>query len=154
MLVVLSLLLAVLAWPSEAGERLEASIHRPDDMTWRDGPPALPQGAKVAVLEGDPNKPGPFVIRLKLPDGYKVPPHTHPKAERLTVLSGSFHLGMGDRFDPKHAQELTPGTYGTWPAGMKHYAWVEGETIIQLHGDGPWSIDYLDPADDPRNKRK
>jgi quercetin dioxygenase-like cupin family protein len=154
MFVITTLTLAALAWPSQAADKPEASIHRPDGMTWRDGPPSLPPGAKIAVLEGDPTKSGPFVMRVKLPDGYKVPPHTHPKPERLTVLSGSFHLGMGEKLDPKHAQELTPGTYGTWPAGMKHFAWVEGETVIQLHGDGPWNIDYVNPADDPRNKKR
>ncbi|MBO0700570.1 MAG: cupin domain-containing protein, partial [Zavarzinella sp.] len=75
-------------------------------------------GGQITVLEGDPSKPGPFVFRVKAPDGYKIPPHTHPKPERVTILSGSFHLGMGNKFDPKHAVELAPGTYGTWPAGM------------------------------------
>jgi quercetin dioxygenase-like cupin family protein len=128
-------------------------IQRPDELNWRDGPASLPAGAKIAVLDGDPTKSGPFVMRIKLPDGYKIPPHTHPKPERVTVIAGSFHLGMGDRFDVKHAQELAAGTYGTWPVGMKHFVWVEGETIVQFHGDGPWTIEYLDPADDPRLRK-
>jgi quercetin dioxygenase-like cupin family protein len=118
-----------------------------------DGPPSLPPGAKVAVLEGDPSKPGPFVMRAKFPDGYKIPPHTHPQTERLTVLSGSLRLGMGEKFDVKHAAELTAGTYAALPPGMKHFAWAEGETVIQVHGVGPWTIDYLNPADDPRKKK-
>jgi anti-sigma factor ChrR (cupin superfamily) len=147
---------AIAAYPSAGRDDKEATpaIHRPDDLTWKDGPPSLPPGAKFAVLEGDPTRPGPFVMRVKLPDGYKIPPHTHPKPERLTVLSGSFHLGMGDRFDPKHAVPLPAGTYGTWPAGMKHFVWVEGETVVQLHGDGPWAIEYVNRADDPRNRKR
>jgi quercetin dioxygenase-like cupin family protein len=149
--------LAWLAGPTGGHERrdaMEAAIHRPDRIDWKDGPPSLPPGARFAVLEGDPAKPGPFVIRVKVPDGYKIPPHTHPKPERLTVISGTFHLGMGDTFDAKKGQEMPAGSYGAWPAGMKHYAWVTGETVVQLHGDGPWAINYLNPADDPRNAKK
>lgn len=142
-----------LAWPSAAKDKPVAAIHTPDGLTWADGPKSLPPGAKVAVLEGDPTAPGPFVMRIKLPDGYKIPPHVHPKAERVTVLSGSFHLGMGAKFDPKHATALPAGSYGTWPAGMQHFVWVEGETVVQLHGDGPWQIEYVNPLDDPRRKQ-
>jgi quercetin dioxygenase-like cupin family protein len=130
-----------------------AALHRPDGLKWRDGPPSLPPGATFAVLEGDPGKEGPFVFRVKVPDGYRIPPHTHPKAERVTVISGTFHLGMGDTFDEKKGEALPAGTYGTWPAGMKHYVWVKGETVVQFHGDGPWVIEYVNPADDPRNKK-
>ena len=153
-LVVATSMLAAISWPSIGGEKSEAVIHTPDSMKWQDAPPSLPPGAKVAILEGDPMKSGPFVMRVKVPDGYKVPPHTHSKPERVTVLSGSFHLGMGDKFDPKHATEMKPGTFGMWPAGMKHFVWVEGETVFQIHGDGPWSIEYLNAADDPRNKKR
>jgi anti-sigma factor ChrR (cupin superfamily) len=148
---------AALAPDPSAGrdaKRAMPSIHRPDEVAWADGPPSLPPGARMAVLEGDPTRPGPFVMRIKVPDGYKIPPHTHPKPERLTVISGSFHLGMGEKFDPKHAAPLPAGTYGTWPAGMKHFVWVEGETVVQLHGDGPWQIEYVNPADDPRNRKR
>ena len=134
-------------------EAMEAAIHRPDGLKWLDGPPSLPPGAKIAVLEGDPTKEGPFVFRVKVPDGYRIPPHTHPKPERVTVISGTFHLGMGDKFDPMKADVLPTGTYGTWPAGMKHFVWVKGETIVQFHGDGPWKIEYVNPADDPRRKK-
>jgi quercetin dioxygenase-like cupin family protein len=134
--------------------KMEAAIHRADGLKWQDGPPSLPPGAKFAVLEGDPNKPGPFVFRVKVPDGYRIPPHTHPRPERVTVIAGTFHLGMGDRFDPSKGYALPAGTYGTWPAGMKHYVWVKGETVVQFHGDGPWVINYLNPADDPRNAKR
>ena len=131
-----------------------AALYRSDGLKWQDGPPSLPPGAKIAVLEGDPAKPSPFVFRVKVPDGYKIPPHTHPKPERVTVISGTFHLGMGDKFDATKTEALPAGTYGMWPAGMKHYVVVKGETVVQFHGDGPWTITYLDPADDPRNKKK
>jgi hypothetical protein len=130
-----------------------ASIHRPSALRWQDGPPSLPAGAKIAILEGDPTKEGPFVFRLKLPDGYRVPPHTHPKAERVTVIAGALHIGMGEKFDTNKAEEMPAGTYGTWPAGMMHYVWTTGDSVLQFHGDGPWSIKYLNPADDPRNKK-
>lgn len=130
------------------------AVHAPADIKWQDGPPSLPPGAKFAVLEGDPSKEGPFVFRVKVPDGYKIPPHTHPKAERVTIISGTFNLGMGETFDAKKGQELSAGTYGTWPAGMTHHVWVKGETVVQFHGDGPWTITYVNPADDPRKAKK
>jgi quercetin dioxygenase-like cupin family protein len=134
-------------------ESMEAAIHRPDGLKWQDGPPSLPPGAKIAVLEGDPTKEGPFVFRVKVPDGYKIPPHTHPKPERVTVISGTFNLGMGEKFDATKGEALPAGTYGMWPAGMKHYVWVKGETVVQFHGTGPWVIEYVNPADDPRKKK-
>src|SRR5688572_18095605 len=75
------------------------SLYRPKAVKWVDGPPSLPSGAQFAVLEGDPTKEGPFTMRVKVPNGYRIPPHTHPKTERLTVISGTFRLGMGDTFD-------------------------------------------------------
>jgi quercetin dioxygenase-like cupin family protein len=134
--------------------KMSASVHRSDGLKWQDGPASLPPGAKLAVLEGDPTKNGPFVMRIKLPDGYRLPPHTHPKPERVTVISGTFNLGMGDTFDASKGTAMPAGAYGTWPAGMKHYVWVKGETVVQFHGDGPWTITYLNPTDDPRNAKK
>src|SRR5262245_45663111 len=115
-------------------------VFTPDKLKWNDGPPSLPKGARIAILEGDPNKEGPCVFRDKVPDGYPLPPHTAPKTERVTVISGAFHLGMGDKFDEKVGQALPAGTYGHWAAGMKHFVWVKGETVVQFHGDGPWKI--------------
>jgi hypothetical protein len=136
------------------GDVMDIAIHSPKDLKWVDGPPSLPRGAKIAVLEGDPSKEGPFVFRALLPDGYRVPPHTHSKVERITVISGTFNIGMGDKFDQTKTQPMPAGAYGFWPAGMKHFVWAKGETIIQFHGTGPWSIKYLNPEDDPRNERK
>src|SRR5687768_15938354 len=83
----------------------EFSIFPPDSITWQDGPPSLPKGAQIAVLEGDPTKEGPFVFRVKVPDGYRIPPHTHPKMERVTVIAGSFNIGMGEKFDSHATRE-------------------------------------------------
>lgn len=127
------------------------AIHRPQTIEWQDGPPALPAGAQFAVLEGDPTQEGAFTMRIKLPDGYRVPPHTHPAVEHITVMRGTFHLGMGAKFEAKATEAMPAGTFGYWPAGMQHFAWAKGETVVQLHGIGPWKIEYVDPSDDPRN---
>lgn len=142
---------AVLAQPEV--EKAQPGIYLPADLKWKDGPASLPAGAKFAVLEGDPAKDGFFTMRLLLPDRFKIPPHTHPKVEHVTVLSGVFNLGMGEKFDANGGREMPAGTFGFWPAGMKHFAWAKGDTVIQLHGLGPWTINYLDPADDPRNAK-
>jgi Domain of unknown function (DUF4437) len=140
--------------PANKEEMGELELFSADNIKWQEGPPSLPNGAMIAVLEGDPTKEGPFVFRVKLPDGYRVPPHTHPKTERVTVISGTFNVGMGEKFDEKAGKPMPTGTYGHWPEGMKHFAWAKGETVLQFHGIGPWSIKYLNPNDDPRNKKK
>jgi quercetin dioxygenase-like cupin family protein len=152
------LLLCLLATPPRGSSPqddhgMAQSIHTPSSVQWREGPPSLPPGAQMAVLEGDPTKEGAFTMRLKLPDGYKVPPHTHPKVEHITVISGTFNFGMGETFDASATQPMPTGTFGFWPAGMKHFVWAKGETIVQLHGIGPWKIEYLRPEDDPRNAK-
>ena len=111
---------------------------------------SLPKGVRMAILEGDPIQPGPFTIRFRFPDGFRVGPHWHTQTEHATVISGVLHLGMGDRFDRSTTRALPAGTFGFWPAGTRHFAWTEGETILQLHGQGPWTVTYVDPADDPR----
>ena len=105
----------------------------------------------MAVLEGDPTKEGLFTMRLRAPGGYQIPPHTHPKTERLTVISGTFRLGMCEKFAPDHLIDMPAGSYGFWPAGMTHFVQVRGETIVQLHGIGHWQIVYVNPSDDPRS---
>jgi len=137
-----------------ADDTKQHQLHPPSEIQWKEGPPSLPAGAKFAVLEGDPHKEGFFVMRLRLPDGYHVPPHTHPKTERVTVISGTFRIAMGDVLERGKAYTVPAGSYGFWPAGMKHAGWAEGETILQLHGVGPWAINYVNPADDPRNAKK
>ena len=139
---------------AEDTESSDMRFYPPTTIEWKGGPAAIPPGAKMAVLEGDPTKEGSFVVRFQFPDGYHIPPHTHPKTERVTVISGALLLAMGENLDRSAARTLTAGTYGFWPAGMKHTAWSQGETVIQLHGIGPWQINYVNPADDPRNAKK
>ena len=139
---------------AEETQSSEMRFYAPTSIEWTPGPAAIPPGAKMAVLEGNPTKEGPFVVRFQFPDGYHIPPHTHPKTERVTVISGTLLLAMGENLDRSAAKTLTAGTYGFWPAGMKHTAWSQGETVIQLHGIGPWQINYVNPADDARNATK
>lgn len=131
-----------------------ANLYAPAEIQWMDGPPSLPKGAKIAVLEGDPAKEGMFVMRVRVPDGFHIPAHTHPKAERVTIIQGTFKLAMGDNPKKINARILPAGTYGVWPPGMVHAVWIEGETIVQFHGMGPWVINYVNPTDDPRNAKK
>jgi hypothetical protein len=125
----------------------------PTDLQWMDDPPMLMPGAKMAVMQGDPNKAGPYVYRLKLPADYRVMPHRHPADEHLTVLSGTFYLAVGDTFDPERGRQGFPvGGFLVMPAGTAHFAWTKEETIVQIHGIGPSGITYVNPADDPRKK--
>ena len=126
----------------------------PSDLVWADVPPGLPPGGKMAVLDGDPTKAGPFTVRMQAPDGYKILPHTHPGPERITVISGTLHLGEGEKFDETGGQEMTAGSFAVMPAGMKHFAWTTGETVVQIHSEGPFQIKYVNPTDDPRNTKK
>ena len=121
-------------------------------LQWAPAPNFVPEGAEVAVLSGDPSKDGPYVIRLKMPAGYKVAAHNHPTTEGVTVISGDFHLGMGDKLDEQKSMLLTAGGYAEAPAHMNHYAWASSPTIVQIHGQGPFAITYVNPADDPRSK--
>ena len=120
-------------------------------LKWGPAPPGLPPGAQVAVVSGDPSKAEPYVVRAKLPRGYKIMPHTHPTDENVTVLSGTFHIAMGDTFDAKKGETVRGGGFFNAKQGMQHYGWVTGPTVIQIHGMGPFEIKYVNPADDPRN---
>jgi len=135
-------------------ETAHAALHVPSEIQWSDGPPSLPPGARVAILEGDPAKEGMFVMRIRVPDGFHIPAHTHPKPERVTVIQGTFKLAMGNNPKLADARVMPVGTYGVWPPGMVHAVWTEGETTVQFHGMGPWIINYVNPADDPRKAVK
>ncbi len=124
------------------------------DMKFGEQPPSLPAGAKVAVLFGDPGKTGPFIIRVKAPDGYKVPPHWHPTTENITVLSGSFHIVSGDVLDTSKGSALSPGGFMSMPAKMHHAAWVVGPTEFEVAAMGPFGLTYVNKADDPRLAKK
>jgi quercetin dioxygenase-like cupin family protein len=128
-------------------------VVRPGALKWGPAPPSLPPGSQLAVLVGDPTKPGvPYVFRVKLPDGYKVPPHWHPGDENVTVLQGTLLIGKGEKLEPSRMEELPAGSFGHMPKGMRHFALARGETVIQLHGVGPFVINYVNPADDPRKQ--
>lgn len=126
------------------------AVHNPDKLKWGDGPAGLPKGVRLAVLAGDPGQAGPFVIRLKMPPGYKVPPHWHSKDENVTLISGMLALGMGDKADEKAAQVLRPGGFHSIAAGVHHFAMSRSGAVVQIHGEGPFDIQFVNPADDPR----
>lgn len=123
----------------------------PGDLKWADVG-SLPPGAKLAVIEGPMNEAVPITARLKLPANYTVPAHWHPGVERVTVLSGTFNYGMGDKPDPQRTTALGPGSIIVMQPKMHHFAWTKEETVIQLNTMGPWDITYVNPADDPRKK--
>jgi quercetin dioxygenase-like cupin family protein len=126
----------------------------PDEVKWGPAPPALPPGAEVAVLRGDPSKAGaPFAIRAKFPAGYKIPPHWHPTDENVVVISGTMMLGQGDKFDEAAARELPAGSFMMMPRQVRHFAMAKDESIIHIYGTGPFAVNYVNAADDPRNKK-
>jgi hypothetical protein len=122
----------------------------PSNIKWADAPPALPKGAKVAVLQGDPGKAGSFVIRILAPTGYKIAPHWHSQDEQLTVISGMLYIGLGDKFNKHAAHALPRGGFHFLPGKEHHYAFANGRTIVQISGNGPFDINYINPADDPQ----
>jgi len=125
----------------------------PDKIAFGPAPAVLPAGAKLAVLDGNPAEAGPYTMRLSMPGGYRIPPHFHPAFEHVTVVTGTFKVGMGDKFDGSAMTALPAGAFAALAPGVRHYAQAEGATIVQLHGTGPWSLTYVDPADDPRHQR-
>ena len=124
-----------------------------DNLKWGPAPPVLPKGAEIVVISGDPSKEGLYVVRLKMPANYKIPAHHHPTSEYVTVLSGKFHIGMGDKLDEKKGIELRAGGFGEAPARMNHYAWTSEATIVQVHGSSPLQFNYINPEDDPSKNK-
>jgi quercetin dioxygenase-like cupin family protein len=153
LLVLAVLAIAGLAPAADMATAEHPGVFTPKDVAWGPGPPFLPAGVKIAVLQGDPGKPGPFVIRLSMPDGYQIPAHNHPTTENVTVLSGLFNVGMGDKLDTAKGKVLPAGSFGSLPAQMNHFAWAKGRTVVQVHGEGPFAITYVNPADDPRTPK-
>lgn len=123
------------------------------DITWKDAPPSLPKGAQMSLLYGDPSKDGMFVMRLKFPANYKIPAHTHSTDEVVTVVSGEFNIGMGATFDPAKTKAITTGGVIAMAPGTQHYVQVGQETVVQLSTRGPWTIAYVNPAEDPRKSQ-
>ena len=130
----------------------QAIVVHTNSIAWGPGPAILPPGAKAAVIEGDPSKPGLFTMRLALPADYRIPPHHHPVWEHVTVMEGSFHVGMGEKFDNSGGVTLESGSFGALPPGMRHFAWTTEPSVLQIHAEGPWQLIYVNPADDPRSK--
>ena len=119
----------------------------PEKIIWSDAKSPLPPGAKTVVLEGNPKKEGVFTIRMKFPSHYVLPAHVHPKDERVTVLSGSINVGIGDKLDKKNAMHYTAGCFYVNPAGIHHYVFTGDEdVVIQLTGIGPWEIEFIGQA--------
>jgi hypothetical protein len=125
----------------------------PNQIKWGPPPPFVAAGAQLAVLEGDPGaSSGDFTVRLKMPDGYKIAPHWHPKRENVTVISGKFKVGMGDTFDESKMSEFPAGSFAYLDPDMHHYAQASGPTIVQVHGMSPLQFNYVNPSDDPSKK--
>lgn len=120
-----------------------------DELSW--GPVAsMGEGAEMALIEGDPSQAEPFTFRIRMEDGYRILPHVHPAYERVTVLQGTLHFAHGRAFDRNRTRALPVGGVAIMPPGDPMFGYAEGETIIQLHGTGPWGIEYIEPGDDPR----
>ena len=123
-----------------------------DKVKWGEPPPAVPKGAKLVVVAGDPGKPGPYVMRLSTPANFRVPPHWHSNAENVTIVSGVFQLGLGDKFDRKALHAYKAGGFFSMPAKTHHFGYTRAPTVVQIHGEGPFDLNYVNPDDDPRNK--
>jgi hypothetical protein len=134
---------------SHSAKMPDHGLTTPDMMKWGPAPPVFQSGAEMAVVQGNPFGAGPYVVRMKMPDGYKIMPHFHPTTENVTVISGTFHLGTGDTFDDSKGAEMPAGSFGYVGPNMHHYAWATGETIVQVHGQGPFKLTYVNAADDP-----
>ena len=120
-----------------------------DSTQWGPAPAVFPKGAQMAVLSGDPGKSGPFTVRLKMPANYKIAAHQHPTYEAVTVISGEFHVGMGDKLDEAKSQKLGAGGFVDLPAKMNHFAFSKGATVVQINSEGPFAMTYVNTADDP-----
>ncbi len=151
-LVLTFLLIGVLGTSPVLAQQPGHMVATPDALKW--GEPAALPGARLAVVQGDPSKEGLFVYRLKMPANYKIPAHLHKASENVTVLSGVFHVGLGEKFDQGSGRELPVGGFVSIPPKHPHYAWSGGqETVVQVHGVGPTDLTFVNPADDPRKKK-
>lgn len=126
----------------------------PGAVTWGAAPPSLPPGARMAVVSGDPTQAQPFVIRAQMPAGYRIAPHWHPTDEHVTVLSGTVSLGMGEKFDQSAMKDVSSGGYFVAPAEMRHFFATKTAATIQVHGMGPFAVNYVNPADDPSRQKQ
>lgn len=141
---------AALIYAAPAVAMDEHKVFTPNDVKWTPAPPSIPKGAQAATLYGDPGKEGLFALRLKLPQGYHIPPHTHPKPEVVTVISGTLRLGEGGTADQAKTKALPAGSFFAMAPGMQHYVYADEETVLQLNSTGPWGLTYVNEKDDPR----
>jgi quercetin dioxygenase-like cupin family protein len=126
----------------------------PEDIDWKPFP-AFPPSARLAVVVGEPSKPGPYVIRVKVPSGVKLMPHKHSEDRVYTVISGVFYIGLGDQFDADKLQAYPPGSVIVLPGNTPHFHWARsGEYVSQVTAIGPLGLEYLDPGDDPRRRNR
>jgi len=151
----LTVVLAFLAFSvtGTAGAVFAQSTHvlvPADKVQWGPAPPSLPAGAQIAVLEGNPSEKGPVTLRLRFPANYNIPAHWHSMTERVTVLSGAFHVGMGDKLDRQASQTLESGGFVSLSATMHHFGWTVTPTVVQISLEGPFDIFYVNPADNPQ----
>jgi quercetin dioxygenase-like cupin family protein len=134
-----------------AGDKADHIMVTPAEVQWVENP-ALPPGATWAVLEGDPRQAGPFTFRVKAPANFKMPPHRHPNIEHVTVISGTFHFGMGEQLDEAKVKPLPAGSFVVIPTDSPHYFVTKEETVLHVYGIGPWGITFVNPADDPKQR--
>jgi hypothetical protein len=131
----------------------EKHIFPVDSIPFGPAPPFVAPGAQLAVLEGNPMAAtGDYTVRLKMPDGYRIAPHWHPKRENVTIISGTFKVGMGDRFDESKMGSFPAGSFAYLDPNMHHYAMASGEVVVQIHGMSPVQFNYVNPEDDPQKK--
>jgi hypothetical protein len=149
-LVMLAVACAVVA--AQEGKTPAHILVTPSQEKWGDPPPVFEKGASFTVVSGDPGKSGLFVVRLKMPAGYKIAPHWHPTDEHVTVLSGTFAVGMGEKFDKATMKDLPVSGYALLPAEMRHFAMATTAATVQVHGQGPFALTYVNPADDPSKR--
>jgi hypothetical protein len=154
LVVVLSAMMGLSLLPHGSGSALAgmAIVESPKEVKWAPAAGQFLPGAQLAVLAGDPAKPGLYTIRFKMPAGYKVSPHWHPADVDVTVLTGTLGIAMGDKFDEHDGQFVKAGGFVVEPKQMHHYVWADGPTVLQLHGEGPLVINYVNPADDPSTR--
>ena len=141
----------VLLTPEASAQSPTHTMVMPSELKWAPVP-SLPPGAQIAVIEGPMNAAVPFTVRLKFPADYKVPAHSHPAIEHVTVISGTFNMGTGDKLNQTKTMALSPGSVAIMQPKTNHFGWTKEETIVQLHGVGPWEVTYVNAADDPRKK--
>ena len=147
------------AAPAEGAEKAkpamkeESKMQAAGDIQFSPGPAGLPEGTQIAVLRGNPGAAGPFIIRLKFPDGLVVAPHWHPSAEYVTIISGEFKVGMGKEVDESKMNSAMPGDFATLAAHSPHYVKSVGESVVQIASTGPFKITYVKAEDDPRKKK-